>query len=1318
MAYNAGSAFITIAPSFRGFNSKVAAHMKTIGAVQVPVEFKASTKPIVPPPIKKPVIKPEVDTRSAFAQIARLESRLDRLARGRFVINVGIAAAPLAIPALAASAGAAGALGAVGGAGLAGIAGFAAIAASGLSQVTESQEALTAATQDRTAAVETLRSAEMSLAAAVTAAQRTQVAAAQQVADAERALADARRSAGRAIADAERALADARRSASRSIADAERAVSDAREAAARTVRQAEEALADAREQAAQRSVEAQRAVVRAQEDLVASQDRVRRSLDDLHAAREQAKRDLADLAERTRDNALTVEGAEIGLIEAQQRLAELEASGQASSLDLRKARLDVAVAEDRLSDARQQAVEDAERLAAAEAAGIEGSQVVLDAQQQLEDARQASLEAQLALTEATNAAREAELESARLVADAERALFDARAEASESVADAERNLRQTRQDAARSIADAERDYARTRADSLRSVADAERALGRARQDAAKSIADAEAQVAAAQRDVAAASAAIAAANQARVDAMRGLNPAQQAAADGMERLSKAWAAFLGGSAGTAVLGAVTSGMDALSAALPSLARFITPVADALGDMFAAFGRAAASGPFQRFATTLGRFTGEILRDATRGILNLAEGFGNLLVAFMPLGSDMSDGLVGLTRRFRDWSQTVGQSEGFRRFVAYFRETGPLLIAAFAAVVTAIIEIGKALAPMAASMLQGLTAFAEWIAAVTAAHPWLVQIIAGFALLVAGVSALAKPLAAVVGVFRLLVGGVGLAVTIIKAVVFNLRMLWLVLSANPVGAVIAVIGLLVAGLITAYKTSDTFRAVVDRAWDAVKRTIHGAWENYIKPALQAMWRFIKNDLWPVVQQLWRDVIKPTFEKIGAAVAFAWDNVVKPIFAAWKAYFENVLFPVLRFLWREVIKPVFTNIGEFIGTAWRDVIKPIFQALGSFLKDTVAPAFERGVELIGNAWDKIRAAAKKPINFVINEVYNNGIKKGFDKVADWLGMDARLPEMDPVGGKSALPRPATPTRMGAGAFGGAGGTGGVGGMGDLVKKIGGKTWDWMKDKFTGPVDSLLARVGKSPWAKMGVGVGKRLASGALDRLKAAFGAAEGDQTGPGGALGEIGKAGAVLPAGSYRIGMPYLGYPGHYGADYPAPIGTPVFSPWPGRVIASYDIPGSNPYNNTPYASYGRVVKVAHTNGFTTLYAHLNSRIGTVGPVAAGQQIGTVGTNGNSTGPHLHFEAERSGAKMNPASLGLFDAGGLARTAGLMAKGPLPERVLDPRQTAAFERAMDRGAFDGAGETLVRLSREDMDYLAQRSGSEARLRNAMTAQKGSR
>ncbi len=110
--------------------------------------------------------------------------------------------------------------------------------------------------------------------------------------------------------------------------------------------------------------------------------------------------------------------------------------------------------------------------------------------------------------------------------------------------------------------------------------------------------------------------------------------------------------------------------------------------------------------------------------------------------------------------------------------------------------------------------------------------------------------------------------------------------------------------------------------------------------------------------------------------------------------------------------------------------------------------------------------------------------------------------------------------------------------------------------------------------------------------------------------------------------------YPSYPGHTGVDININVvGKKVVAVKSGTVEISTALRNSN----GTYRSYGEYVVINHHDGTMTLYAHMlsGSRTVSVGQeVSQGQVLGTVGSTGNSTGPHLHFEVRINGRAVNP------------------------------------------------------------------------------------
>lgn len=101
--------------------------------------------------------------------------------------------------------------------------------------------------------------------------------------------------------------------------------------------------------------------------------------------------------------------------------------------------------------------------------------------------------------------------------------------------------------------------------------------------------------------------------------------------------------------------------------------------------------------------------------------------------------------------------------------------------------------------------------------------------------------------------------------------------------------------------------------------------------------------------------------------------------------------------------------------------------------------------------------------------------------------------------------------------------------------------------------------------------------------------------------------------------------------HTGVDLAAPLNTPIYASGDGVVEKAQWVSG-----------YGRFVQLKHVNGFETAYGHMNKIAEGMKPgvrVKQGQIIGYVGSTGNSTGNHVHFEIKVNGRFVDPLSVKL-------------------------------------------------------------------------------
>jgi TP901 family phage tail tape measure protein len=158
-----------------------------------------------------------------------------------------------------------------------------------------------------------------------------------------------------------------------------------------------------------------------------------------------------------------------------------------------------------------------------------------------------------------------------------------------------------------------------------------------------------------------------------------------------------------------------------------------------------------------------------------------------------------------------------------------------------------------------------------------------------------------------------------------------------LLANPVGAVIVGLTALAAGLILAYRHSETFRKIVQGAWTGIKVAVSATisfFTGTVWPALIAVYDGLKG----AALGLWHNAIEPAWHGIMAVVGVV-VSVVRGYIGLLVAEF-NVIKTVALFLWHNVFSPVFAGISKAVQIAWL-AIQIIFVGLYKIIAFTLTP-----------------------------------------------------------------------------------------------------------------------------------------------------------------------------------------------------------------------------------------------------------------------------------------------------------------------------------------------------------------------------------------
>jgi hypothetical protein len=952
-----------------------------------------------------------VDAAGASAQLAAVQAMISRLDGQTARVNVdtsgalsailhltvaiaGLAAIP-AVPILAAGMGAIASSAVAAGAGVGALAAVAAPAIISIGGALQAQKAAQDAATNATY--------KGGQAAGQGASKALQMAGAQQ------ALASAHRNAARQIKQAEQGVGDAVRSAA-----------EANQRAAEQVKQAKQSLADAVQQAADRQRDAAERVVQAEQSLADAQRTARQAQQDLTRARKDAAAQLAEMGDRLANAQLSERDAVLSVQEARDRLRATQAKGtKATLIEQQRAQLAYDQAVQRLKEQQAETKNLTAEKAAADRAGVEGSETVKAAQERVGAAERGVAEQQRALGKARSAAARQQVQSQRDIAAAQ-----------QKVAESQRNVTKVQEDGARSVARAQDSLAAAQASAADSIASAQRQIASAQQSAASTAAGGIDQAAVAQAKYAAALAKLTPAARGTFNAFIALRAA-----------FKAWSESLQ----PAVMPIFTRALVGLKNSLPGLTPFVLAAARAITTLQDRVSRGFKSPWWKTFKADLAGSVEPAIVGLGASFGRIFKGMGGVVQAFLPHMESISKRMQAITGRFANWGSSLKGSPEFERFLAYASRMGPILAKSIGDISSAFYQMAKATSPLSGPVLQALGAVARAIAAVASNLPWLIQLLYGV--------------------------WIATKLWTLAVIAFNLAM-----NANPIVRVIALVVALVAAVVYAYKNWTWFRDIVNQVWSAISAAATWAWRTVLKPifdAFAAAWRVVADAatwLWvnilspvfnaiaaaarvlfsvvftvlitplkiafevigAVVKWLWTNVFQPVFTWIGEKARWLWQAHLKPVWDAmkvglgqlaakfkelWDAYVRpvcnwigdkvswlwtnrikpaldqikpglKVLGERLMQLWREYARPALDFIGEKASWLWHNALQPAFRMIGIGLT-TLWKSFEITVRNIDVAWSRLRDIARAPVRFIIDKIYNGGLVPTWNLIAAAFG-----------------------------------------------------------------------------------------------------------------------------------------------------------------------------------------------------------------------------------------------------------------------------------------------------------------------------------------
>lgn len=346
--------------------------------------------------------------------------------------------------------------------------------------------------------------------------------------------------------------------------------------------------------------------------------------------------------------------------------------------------------------------------------------------------------------------------------------------------------------------------------------------------------------------------------------------------------------------------------------------------------------------------------GQIFSSTFKGIFNLMK-------AFAPNTHLVLQGLADMAQKFEEWSATIAQSDGFKKFIEYVKENGPKLIQLLGNIINIIINVATAMAPFAAAVLDVAIAMTDFIEALTEAHP-AIGIMLGLIATLAGIFMTLGPpiLGAIdfIGKFAKVLTGAGTVMeafgaigSAISGVLDTVALAFMYLNA-PILIVIAAVTAVIGVLVWLWNTNDSVRDALTNAWDVISTTIGGAIQSVIDWFMQ-LYDNIMQTIEPLI---------PIFQQFG--------DFINQILGVVVVQAINFLVEAFKGLWLAV-SVIFTAIGAIVSSVIQ-IIVGLFTAFIQLITGDFSGALQTlqntFTNVLNTIWGAVQSIFSQISNFI--------------------------------------------------------------------------------------------------------------------------------------------------------------------------------------------------------------------------------------------------------------------------------------------------------------------------------------------------------------